>query len=69
MSIQDESLVGCCGMFCGNCIVRKGNIAETENNLLQKAIDGCWIGGEFKDCDSSAWLSDSTRNHPIYAGS
>lgn len=132
MSIQDESLVGCCGMFCGNCIVRTGNIAETANNLLQKVkrnefgtlvmglpkvlsnfsklslydqfcdflsvilhlswekcckegggirncairnccqekgIDGCWMCGEFKDCDSSAWLSDSARNHPVYAGS
>ena len=36
MSIQDESLVGCCGMFCGNCIVQTGNIAKTADNLLQK---------------------------------
>jgi hypothetical protein len=69
MSIQDESLVGCCEMFCGNCIARAGNIAETTNNLLKKGVDGCWICGEFKDCDSSAWLSDSGRNHPVCAGS
>ena len=69
MSIQDGSLVGYCRMFCGNCIVRTGNIAETTDNLLQKTIDGCWICGEFKDRDSSAWLSDSPRNHPVYPGS
>jgi len=128
MSIQDESLVGCCGMFCGDCIVRTGNIAEAANNLLQKvksnefrtlvkglpkvlsafsklslydqfcdflsviphlscekcckegggikncairnccqekAIDGCWICGEFKDCEKIAWLCQIHPDAPM----
>jgi len=36
MSIQNGSFVGCCGMFCGDCIVREGGIAEAANSLLQK---------------------------------
>jgi hypothetical protein len=128
MSIQNGSFVGCCGMFCGDCIVRTGNIAETANSLLQKvtsdefktlvrglpkviqgydmfnhydqfcdflslisllscgkcckegggmpncvirncckekAIEGCWICGDFEDCKKIAWLSQIHPDAPL----
>jgi hypothetical protein len=128
MSIQNGSFVGCCGMFCGDCIVRTSNIAKTANILLQKvttdefktlvrglpkvipaynklnlydqfcdflslishlscgkcckegggipncairsccqgkAIEGCWICGDFKDCKKIAWLCKIHPDAPI----
>lgn len=128
MSIQNGYFIGCCGMFCGNCIVRTGNIAETANSLLQKvtsdefktlvkglpkvipaydklslydefcdflsvistlscgkyciegggipncairnccqekAIEGCWICGDYKDCGKITWLCQIHPDAPV----